>query len=530
MIRHKLFRLLLALWVCSVYALTYATVPLAQNGTKSDYKSSVLLPLVGRQVKVALTSGKQIRGTLWDFGEDFISIKSKKGLLYSKTVKIAFPDFEYIEDPNGIKISTLELEAMDARMNPTQATVNAGNKSTLYFHTEDILGSNKEKSPSRETTGYQKTLLSLDTGKQPRKNSRVAANSKKKSTGIARSTAKRKPKKTARRKVATVSKRKSTRKPAVQTRLARNDNPKSKRIQKAAPEKIVAAVAAAQLRPGRASRLSVPAGKPLRSTRTKMLEYQNLILFGIVTLAFALLIMLKIKEAKGSAYGKDSLFPACIVKRNGKYGLIDQGTLDGIKLGDVMKLYRKEGKHVDFKGKAYIRKVADKFSIVETIPNGKFAILEIGDVGFLDRSFVSTGARGLRHGMGSIMGGLAKGLSRAAKNLDGKLQERAVNPTVIHEELVPTPATTQPLVVNPVNQSLTSRNKPQRVTTIVEPGDEAFRNTESTPNRVRTQPRRVTPKLQTATPRRQPRPQRVTTVDTPTQPERTMVGFGLDEL
>ena len=194
-----------------------------------------------------------------------------------------------------------------------------------------------------------------------------------------------------------------------------------------------------------------------------------------------------------------------------------------------MKLYRKEGKHVDFKGKAYIRKVADKFSIVETIPNGKFAILEIGDVGFLDRSFVSTGARGLRHGMGSVMGGLAKGLSSAAKNLDGKLQEATINPTVIHEELAPSPATIQPVIVNPASQSATSRRQPQRVT-IVETGDEAFSNVESMPNRVRTQPRRASPKLQTAAPRRQPRQQRVSTVDTPTQPEHTIIGFGLDEL
>ncbi|MCG8603403.1 hypothetical protein MJD09_00165, partial [bacterium] len=151
--------------------------------------------------------------------------------------------------------------------------------------------------------------------------------------------------------------------------------------------------------------------------------------------------------------GGAALFPAKVVKKNGSFGLINQGIIDGIRMGDVVKLYRKEGKHIDFKGKAYVRKVAERFSLVEMIKTKKLQYLEIDDSGFVDRSFSSNAVRGFRTAVGTVLQGLAARLGRAAHNVEGNV-EPGDNPKEIESDPVPKQVPVQPKIVTPKSQPI----------------------------------------------------------------------------
>jgi len=94
-----------------------------------------------------------------------------------------------------------------------------------------------------------------------------------------------------------------------------------------------------------------------------------------------------------------------------------------VKSDDIMRIYRKQGRRIDFKGKVKVVKVAQNYSAVELIKSNGRTRLEIGDVGFRDRNFLMTGLKRVRIWLGKLFSGLAKGFAYAAKNFEVQTEE-----------------------------------------------------------------------------------------------------------
>ena len=150
----------------------------------------------------------------------------------------------------------------------------------------------------------------------------------------------------------------------------------------------------------------------------RILRYQTLILFGVAVLVALVMIFSRVIGLKSSAYSKDSLFPSRLVKMNGRYGIIDQGSDDGVKVDDIIRLYHKVGQKILYRGMVKVKKVAENYAAVEVIKRKKGTRLKVGDVGFRDRNFVATTLKRLRiwtsHGLSS----LGKGILMTAKGLE----------------------------------------------------------------------------------------------------------------
>ncbi|MFQ5751142.1 MAG: ParB/RepB/Spo0J family partition protein, partial [bacterium] len=172
-----------------------------------------------------------------------------------------------------------------------------------------------------------------------------------------------------------------------------------------------------------------------KDKKLRILRYQTIILFSVAGFTIVLVIFLKVIGVKGSSYGKYSLFPARLVKMNGHYGIIDQGSNDGVKVDDILRLYRKQGRKIVFRGKVHVIKVAECYSAVEltkSYPNGH---LKVGDVGFRDRNFVLTCFKRIRIITSAILIDLAKVLAYVAKKFDIKTEKPSVDLDIMQDKL-----------------------------------------------------------------------------------------------
>lgn len=165
-------------------------------------------------------------------------------------------------------------------------------------------------------------------------------------------------------------------------------------------------------RASQSNQVTTPENKEVR-----VLTYQIKILFGVAVFAIGLVIFFKMIGMKGSAYGKHSLFPARVVRLSGQYGIVDQGKNDGVKLGDIIRLYRKKSRRIQFKAKVKVIKVENSYSAVELLKGSRRGRPEVGDVGYRDRNFVAGGFKRFRILSSFILGLLAKMLEFAARNL-----------------------------------------------------------------------------------------------------------------
>jgi len=64
----------------------------------AEHPLAFLKQLVGEKCQVHLKNGEMINGTLWVYGNDYVSVKVKKGLLYSKTEKYYASEIDFIKD------------------------------------------------------------------------------------------------------------------------------------------------------------------------------------------------------------------------------------------------------------------------------------------------------------------------------------------------------------------------------------------------------------------------------------------------
>lgn len=394
---------------------------MADSETRAlQQQSSRLLALIGQKCTVTLKKGDLVSGTLWDYGDDFVALKVKKGPLFSKTERFEFSEIKYIDDAFGNRID----------FTPSDVTRPAeGKKSptTIYFSTDDT---DVPESAAKTSENEKKTVQTRSTptdDRQPRALGRQRPETKQRSAPGMTQTSTPRP-----------SKEKDAKRsanPAVK-RAIRHKTPRAQ-----LPKSPVASDSKSKT-PGEkfekiVQNLQKPtAGKPKKGVqkvatielesyqaaykRLRVLRYQTMVLFCVLVVIAGLMIFSKMAGLKASAYGKYSLFPSKLVKMNGRYGIIDQGIADGVKVDDIIRLYRKTGQKIVYRGKVQVKKVAEHYSAVEVISKRPDARLRVGDVGFRERNFIFNFFKRLRILTSAGLNSLGKGLLYTAQNIEVK--------------------------------------------------------------------------------------------------------------
>lgn len=386
--------------------------------------SSKLLPLVGKKVILTLKDGEVVEGTLWDFEADYIILKIKKSLIYSQSVKYNIDKLNFLEDQNGTKISFVKESKPTAIFFSMDDTQNEGDYSENYNLTQE----------SKNDNGLEITTSTIQkSAEAQRKKSEVTQNKPfvKKVYRTRPKNSKKINQTTSIAKKKTVKKSKPVKKSNAITQAAlseKNEVPQHIRPRK----QKISAFTKVKISPSNITKKR-SAGVPAKLEDTevllagvkevRVLRYQLLILFAVVGILALVMITAKTIGLKGSTYGKHTLFPSKLIKIEGHYGIIDQGTTDGVKLDDIIRFYRKKGQKIEYRGQVQVKKVGEAESAVEILKAQKGKKLEIGDVGFRDHNMLATAMKKLRVVTSIVLNFLGKTIIYTAKNIEIKEQE-----------------------------------------------------------------------------------------------------------
>lgn len=391
-----------------------------ERSTNSPLQST-LLGLVGQKCEVHLKNGDVVKGTLWDFGDTFVTLKVKKGLLYSKAEKFEFSQIDYVSGPGG------EIIRPTQTSETSEDTEDKGESGLLFFKTGDLVAE-EETSRAAAEKPQPKTTADALASLRSRDKTRDVSTTRTKPTPPTRPTSRPQPREKSAKEVLAEQNRSTSKQ--VATLSKRETSPKPVRAKEITPT--VTGPESATMPPeimrSRSPKVAVAgdAVDPKVERDLRILKYRAAILFGVAGFTFALLVFFKALGLNGALTAKQALFPAHLVQLNGQYGIIDQGSEDGVKVDDVIRLYRKNGKQVEYRGKVKVVKVADAYSAVKILRakhNGM--LLEVGDVGFRDRNLVATTLKKLRLAMGVIFGVVAKIFEVAARNLEAESEEES---------------------------------------------------------------------------------------------------------
>lgn len=403
-------------------SLLYGSDP--QEGVKAIDDLPSFLSLVGQKCTVFLNNGTGKYGTLWEIGEDFIIIKIKKGPLYSKEEKFAFSEIDYLEDTNGKKFQLTKFKEPD----PENENLKDTKKEEEYIPLETVLdkldengGEQKDKqfAGAKSDTPNDRPKSKQDSSLNSDKKDKTATT--KPGLVIVSRKSKKPPKAVGNGTKPLNAEKKTSNKAKVKsngksTALAKSETTTSKSQQQS-----------------KVSKEGVEAVPP-ESKNLRILKYQTVILFSVAILAFTLMFLLKVKEIKGYNYGANCLIPTRLTQTNGEYGVIDQGSDDGVKVDDIIRFYSKQGRH-NYKGKVKVIRVTDNYSAVKLVKNAGKESLSVGDVGFRYRSLALIAAKAMLKAIGKSCSRLAKGFERAAKNLNAKTEEPNIEVNLIERNL-----------------------------------------------------------------------------------------------
>lgn len=401
-----------------------------QEGSATN-QLTFLEQLVGQKCSVHLKNGEVIHGTLWDYGDDYVSLKIKKGLLYSKTEKYAASEIDYLKDSQANRYYMPGTNRSTNEKPPTRLYINPDNvKQTKNSESQEFQGplrfsSKNEKkressfSPPSQTqkTKFSKTKPAVSKKRTPTVSKRTLPTFSQKT----QRTQSLKPAPTPKKQEVVTNKPKAgTPDPATYFTETTSEE------QKPTVETTTTSQDVPQI-PGQEIQTMV--AKP-DTKQLKILQYQMFVLLGAAVFIIALTIFFK-----SSTYGKHSLFPAQLIKIHGHYAIIDQGKEDGVKLNDLIRLYKKSGRQIEYKAKLRVRKVGENYSAVELIKLKSYLKLEVGDVGFRDRSWFTTSVNRSRIIISAVLRGLAKGLQYAAKIIDVNFEKPAIDLPPVTGEL-----------------------------------------------------------------------------------------------
>ncbi|MFQ5753595.1 MAG: hypothetical protein ACE5HI_16520, partial [bacterium] len=318
-------------------------LPIIGMAQATNNQLDFLKPLVGEKCAVYLKNGDVINGTLWVYGHDYVSLKVKKGLLYSKTEKYAVSEIDYIKDKAANryympKVSKLSNEKPPTRLyiGPDASDVSEHSNADQEFQgTLRFLKSGEKKQDGQKAsepapqhvvpqTVQPKVAKTTPPSQQPN----IVDKSMPEKSSIFRT-----PQQT--------GTPRHGRKPAAVV-------PVSGKAQIASHKKADDSAKMAKAEPRQKPLVATPVGSS-EAKELKILRYQTFVLFGCAALIVALLMFFKMTGLKGTTYGKYTLFPSRIIKLEGDYGIIDQGKVDGVKTDDILRLYKKSGSRVQYK-------------------------------------------------------------------------------------------------------------------------------------------------------------------------------------
>ena len=401
---------------------TAAQEPSAENPL------AFLKQLVGEKCEVHLKNGEMIKGTLWVYGNDYVSMKVKKGLLYSKTEKYYASEIDFIKDKAANRyymprvVSGInEKPQKKLLINPDQSHEKEEAKLEQEFQgTLRFLSKEKEKKESYSAPPPPSMTTNNKTKPPVAKKTKTALNKKTEKPGTALSYKTEEPKTatptlySARPKMT----KKEARKPAKPTYFTKRTPAKKQNIQKSKTE-----LSKKHEKLPQEKKVKIAAAED-NSKNAPAFWNQKFVLLGSGALIIAALFFLKIARVR---YRKQYLFPTRVIEIQGKYGVIDHGKTDGIKIDDFIQIYKKTGRKIRYKGKIKVKKVGENYSAVELIKIQPGEELEISDVGFRDRNLFVAAFKRFRIITSASLRGLAKGLQFTAKNIDVKSDEPSVD-------------------------------------------------------------------------------------------------------
>lgn len=461
----------------------------AQQSALTTGQSSKLLALVGQKCSLVLRAGARVKGALWDFDEASITIKVKKGLLYSKTEQHKIADIDYFEDAAGNRIS-FATSGKAAEKSPP---------ATLIFSIDDTQppaksGDAKTTTAAPAASPAQKTAVAAEERELEKMLSRIAGRSE---TDAARETAQKKnfPQTAPSSRKATSSEsprqqsRAKGRRPH-NSKVASQTRSKDSSSQRGKSE----ALNQTPARPANSGhsgldssgKESQPAGTQTmpamrraasgvgqRSASTadeikkmRVLRYQTLILFGVAAFAILVVILARMLGMRSKAYAKNTLFPSKLVKMNGRFGILDQGLEDGVKVDDLVRLYRKIDKKIFYRGVVRVRKVAENYAMVEVVRRKKGVRLQVGDVGLRDRNFVAASLKRLRIFTSRALSGIGRVFLLTARGVAIKEDEPTVEfdlaPDVEAAQVQQIPGREVTVVNTETDEKKVSTSRPQK--------------------------------------------------------------------
>jgi hypothetical protein len=403
----------------AIFCASILSASIAGASAKSESKQTetLLSPLVGQKCTVVLQDNDTRVGTLWDFGGDFIILKVKKGLLYSKAEKFKLADVKYLEDEKGkrIDISTLLLQRKPEPEKEQSAEHTEKPPVTLYIGSSrserDVTEPKNNIEPAlvirtRPATASPKTFpkqaeLTKDphpgySGTNQEQETRTEIEAVHEKARVAMSTT-----------PAKIAKAGSIKEPS-------RNQPGTKRSETKVAEP------PADVHPTNPP-VTIQVVNP--SSEFKTIKYQHAIFFGVILFIFTSILFFNLAGLRGKVIDKQHLFPVKLIKIEGKYGVIDQGTNEGVRVNDIVRFHSRLGRQIQYKGKVSVKKVNRTFAAVEVMTKKKHFDLEVGDAGVRDRNVIGNAFEKSRAAMSVILSGIAKVLAFTSRTIEIKREE-----------------------------------------------------------------------------------------------------------
>ena len=395
--------------------------------TITENPLAFLKPLVGKKCAVHLKNGEVIKGTLWVYGTDYVSVKVKKGLLYSKTEKYYASEIDFLKDKAANRYYMPRVDRPTSEKPPTelfknheQSTEKESLKPEQEFQgTFRFLNKEKEKKESYTLPSPAAKMIYKKTKPPVAKRTKTILNNKTEKAGTALSNKSEKTKTvkpnlySAKPKVA----KKEVRKPAKPTYFTKRTPAKRQVIQKPKPgSELPKKNKQPKIQHAQTHETKIVAAEN-NSQKPSYLSNERIALLGSGVLIIAAIFLFKVVRVK---YREQTLFPTRVIEIQGKFAVIDHGITDGIKTDDIIRLYKKTGRQIQYKGKIKVKKVGENYSAVEVTELQPGQELEISDVGFRDRNHFALALKRFRIIISSSLRGLARGIQFTAKNIDVK--------------------------------------------------------------------------------------------------------------
>lgn len=314
---------------------------------------------MGQRCIVFLKNGEKITGKLTLVTEDHLLLKVKESLFYSKEHKIPLSEVREVRDPNN---KIVEIKSIKRTIEEVDLLDSSEEKELIRMLLE-------EKNPPTVDLWEEETQVEKDTLQNPPQPAieKAEKETTKVSPGIIR---------------------RSEEKSVQLTRSV-----KEKVIDKSKPPKPIPPLI---VKPSVDKHPEVPPFGEQKATNltlsilellagsidrfnSRLVLALSVIAVSLVFLAGAMILILKKQVGLSNQNGADP-FPSRVIKVQGEYGVIDEGSRGGIKQGEILIVKRRDGTGLSTVGLAQAVKVLQHLAGVQLIEKLKETSLQVGDI------------------------------------------------------------------------------------------------------------------------------------------------------